>query len=156
MSGFIPNLRRWHPIPLDSIKKSIPPPGIEFSRIVNSAQITERRPVLCKVVAKDHERVALAERLDVYQIPYLAANITITRRDRASILVEGVLSAQIKDGEELDPYDVTCDFDTLILDNSVGSGVSFEEATDYDDEIGPSGDLDIGEITTQYLSMELF
>ena len=141
---------------IDVSKSGIPPTEVEFSRIVNAAQVTGRRPVLCKIIAKEKEQAALAERLDVYQIPYLAANITVTRTDRASILVEGVLVAKIKDGEELDPYDVNCDFDTLVLDNSAGTGISFEEATDYDDEIGPSGDLDIGEITAQYLSMELF
>ena len=155
-TGFLIPPRRWTSVVRDLSQSSIPSSEVEFSRIVNSAQVTERRPVLCKIIAKEHERVALAERLDVYRIPYLAANITITRKDQASILVEGVLAAQIKDGEELDPYDVNCDFDTLVLDNSSGAGISFEEATDYDDEIGPSGDLDIGEITAQYLSMELF
>ena len=156
VTSFILPPKRWPSIILDLSKGSITPHDVEFCRIVNSAQITERRPVLCKIIAKEHERMALAERLDVYQIPYLAANITITRKDQASVMVEGVLAAQIKDGEELDPYYVNCDFDTLVLDNSAGAGISFEEATDYDDEIGPSGDLDIGEITAQYLSMELF
>jgi hypothetical protein len=36
------------------------------------------------------------------------------------------------------------------------SSTKFEEAMDYDDEIGTDGDIDIGEIASQYLSLELF
>ena len=35
-------------------------------------------------------------------------------------------------------------------------GVSFEEATDYDDQVNENGDIDIGEIASQYLCLELF
>lgn len=135
-------------------KKNLTPPP-EFSRIVPAAQVTERRPVLCKILAKEPERKGLAERFDVFQIGYFAANITVTRTDSASLLVEGKIEAHIKDGELLEPFIVKADFDTLVLDGSAG-GVSFEEATDYDEEIGPGGELDIGEIAAQYLSMELF
>ena len=54
---------------------------------------------------------------------------------------------------------IESDFDTLLLDNlsdsSIESRISIEDATDYDEEIGPNGEIDIGEIASQYLSMEL-
>jgi hypothetical protein len=112
--------------------------------------------VLCKIIAKEHERKGLAERFDIHQITYLAANVTITRTEVASLLVEGVFEAHIKDGEELDAFVVNSEFDTLILDGATANKISFEENTDYDDEVGENGELDIGEITAQYLSMELF
>jgi hypothetical protein len=43
-------------------------------------QIPERRPVLCKLLAKDNERTALALRFDIPEITYFAANVTISRR----------------------------------------------------------------------------
>ena len=39
---------------------------------------------------------------------------------------------------------------------TAASSTKFEEAMDYDDEIGTDGDIDIGEIASQYLSLELF
>jgi hypothetical protein len=45
-------------------------------------------------------------------------------------------------------------FDTLILDRS-DNGLSIEEATEYDDQVGEGGEIDIGEIASQYLSLEI-
>jgi hypothetical protein len=81
-------------------KKSLAPPN-EFSRVIQAGQVTERRPVLCKIVAKEPERKGLAVRFDIYEIVHLAANITVTRQDAVSLLVEGTFEAQIKDGAEL-------------------------------------------------------
>eukprot|EP01041_Mallomonas_annulata_P014632 gene14632-31136_t len=128
----------------------------EFSRILNIANIPARRPVLCKILAKDTELQALARRLDTYSVQYLAANVTVQRENPSAILVEGSFEAYIKDGEFLDAERVQYDFETLLLDTSGDGAVSFEEATEYDDEVPPSGDVDIGEIVTQYLSLELF
>ena len=36
------------------------------------------------------------------------------------------------------------------------SGVSFDEEMDYDDEVDSQGNIDLGEISSQYLSLELF
>lgn len=35
-------------------------------------------------------------------------------------------------------------------------GASFDEEMDYDDEVDKNGNIDIGEIASQYLSLELF
>ena len=96
-------------------------------------------------------------RLDLPQILYLSANVTLVRDDAVSITVTGNLEAHIKSGEYLDPEIIISDFDTLILDTSTGNaGISIEEATDYDDEVSPTGEIDVGEIVSQYLSLELF
>jgi hypothetical protein len=35
-------------------------------------------------------------------------------------------------------------------------GASFDEEMDYDDEVDKNGNIDLGEIASQYLSLELF
>ena len=36
------------------------------------------------------------------------------------------------------------------------AGVTIEEATDFDDEVDSNGDIDLGEIAAQYLSLEYY
>lgn len=40
--------------------------------------------------------------------------------------------------------------------NNTYTGVSFDTDMDYDDEVDSNGDIDIGEIAAQYLSLEIF
>ena len=204
---------------LHAAKKNKGPVGPEFSRVLNVGQIPGRRPVLCKLLAKESERAGLAERFDIPELTYFAANVTVSRRDAGSLVVTGDIEAHIKGGELMEPEVIESDFETLLLDNTVRptrwrrrrrcypllcltpfclfqgsvSGVSFEEAMDYDDEVGqvthththtlrapgdpslpaaPSapdrpplslahgtgqdGNIDLGEIAAQYLSLELF
>ena len=87
-------------------KKKSAPVGPEFSRVLNvaqvrwqkkiktvngygwvslifsigqmkSCQVPERRPVLCKLLAKEKEREGLAERFDIPELLYFAANVTV-------------------------------------------------------------------------------
>ena len=112
---------------------------------------------MCKLLAKETERVALAQRFDIPDLVFLGANVTMSRDDPMSITVTGTLEARIKAGEFLDAETIVCDFDTLILDNQEGKGgMSIEDATDFDEEVGADGSIDIGEIVAQYLCMELF
>ena len=56
----------------------------------------------------------------------------------------------------MDPDVISSDFDTLILDDSSGTaGMALEDALDYDDEV-VNGEIDLGEIVAQYLSLEQF
>ena len=76
----------------------------------------------------------------------------------SSILVEGSLKASISNGELFPIETYECDFDTRLLDNGSAALAKFkiEDALDMDDEVAPNGDIDIGEIVSQYLSLELF
>ena len=67
----------------------------------------------------------------------------------------GRLEARLKSGEFLDVEVLKADIDTIILDNTEG-GINLEDATDFDDEVGENGEIDIGEIVAQYLSLEIF
>lgn len=131
----------------------------EFSRTLNVGSVPERRPVLCKLLAKPAERAGLAERFDIPELSYFAANVTVRRQDPYTILVEGTIEAHIQAAASLPPQELVGTFDTLVLD-TVSSGaagsMSFDDATDYDEEIQKNGDLDIGEIAAQYFYLELF
>ena len=67
----------------------------------------------------------------------------------------GKLVARLKSGEYLNEEVLEADIDTVILDNTDDS-ITFQEATEFDDEVGENGEIDIGEIVAQYLSMEVF
>ena len=67
----------------------------------------------------------------------------------------GRLEARLRSGEYLDVEVLKADIDTVILDNTEDK-ISLEDATDFDDEVGEDGEIDIGEIVAQYFSMEVF
>ena len=128
----------------------------EFSRIVNVGSLPSRRAVLCKLLAKDSERRGLALRFKLYQIPYFSANVTLERQSKSEILVNGKIEAHIKYSEIVDDEVVEVDFESLVLDNHGSStGPSLEDAVDYDDEVDARGDIDVGELSAQYLALEL-
>lgn len=141
-------------------KKPKPAPArAEFSRVINVASVPDKRAVLCKLLAKPAERAGLALRFDLPELSYFAANVTVRRRDPYSLLIEGSIDAHITASTLLPPQEIKAEFDTLVLDNLTSgkvSGLTFEDATDYDEEIGSNGDIDIGEIAAQYFSLELF
>ena len=43
-----------------------------------------------------------------------------------------------------------------LLYNNNSTGISFDEEMDYDDEVDKNGNIDLGEIAAQYLSLEMF
>ena len=133
------------------------PPSPEFSRVLNLNAIPERKPVLCRLLASELECAALAGRYEVPEIIKFGANVTISREmNGIGLLVEGDFCVEIGSGSELLPTtDIRGHFDTNLLINVDGS-LSFDEATDYDDEVDESGDIDIGEIAAQYFGIEMF
>ena len=52
--------------------------------------------VLCKLLAKEQERVLVAERFDIPELLYFASNVTLSRSDAVTILVEGTIEAHIR------------------------------------------------------------
>ena len=127
----------------------------EFSRLLNVAQVPQMRPVLCRLLAKPEERLGLSKRFDIPELTYFASNVTVRWQDSASLLVTGRFEARLKSGELLDEEVYSNDFESLIL-NAAGSSVSIDEATDYDEAVDANGDIDLGEISSQYLALELF
>ena len=152
------NERNSHVMNAKKKKKRKPIPLVpEFSRVLNTGQIPRDRPIMCRLLARDKEREGLAERFDMPEITYFSANVTAKRADRSSILVQGNLEAHIKAGKLLRTDSIVTTFETMLLDNTgVGIALSLEDATEYDDQVDENGDIDIGEIASQYLSLELF
>ena len=152
------NDKNLHVLNAKKKKKRKPIPLVpEFSRVLNTGQIPRDRPVMCRLLARDKEREGLAERFDMPEITYFSANVTAKRADRTSILVQGNLEAHIKAGKLLRTDSIVTTFETMLLDNTgVGIALSLEDATEYDDQVDENGDIDIGEIASQYLSLELF
>ena len=73
----------------------------------------------CRLLAKPAELLLLQERLDIPDLVYLAANVTVSRRDSVSVLVEGRLEARLSAGAVLSATElVRAEFDTVLLDNS--------------------------------------
>ena len=71
-------------------------------------------------------------------------------------MVEGDFHVEIGSGSDLLPTtNVDGKFDTNLLINVDGS-LSFDDATDYDDEVDETGNIDIGEIAAQYFGIEMF
>ena len=141
----------------DSSSRILRPVRPEFSRIINAGQIQSRKPVICKILAKQRELELLAVRLEVPGLSYFAANITLSRKDITSIDITGTIAATVYNGDIFPADYVVGEFDTIILDNSsISDKISIEDAVDYDDEVGANGDIDIGEIAAQYLSLEVF
>lgn len=118
--------------------------------------MTEKRPVLCKLVAKENERKALCNRFDLPNLAYFAANVTVSKTGIATVLVEGTLEALITSPIMEEGQRIITAFETVLL-NNIGASekLSFDDNTDYDDEINANGDVDVGEIASQYLGMEL-
>lgn len=151
---------------VEAVKSSAGPSAPEFSRPLNVAQIPKKKPVLCRLRANEEERVDLALRFELQELSYLAANVTLSRKDEMSIEVKGNLEAHIRttivstEDEEESIYEtdtVEAEFDTLILNTyDSGKDISLEDEPDYDDEVGPGGEIDVGEIVSQYLALELF
>ena len=129
----------------------------EFSRVLNVNQVPDSRPVLCRLVAKEKERIGLQERFDLPTIAYFSANVTASRPDASSVLIEGSLEAHIKVAKAAKLHRIRTDFDTMLLDTTgrAGADMKIEESMEYDDEVSVDGTIDIGEIASQYLSLEM-
>lgn len=128
----------------------------EFSRIVNVAQVSLNREVSCRLLAKEAERIRLAQRFGIADLSYFAANVTIYRESQTAVLVSGSLEARVPLPVSHEPQALNAQFDTKLLFAGLGpEALRIEDAVDYDDEVKSNGDIDVGEIAAQYLSLEL-
>lgn len=179
---------------VESPKKEV----VEFSRIVNVAQIPKKKAILCRLLAKPEELQAIGKRLKLPELTRFSANMTLSWKDSQSIAIQGSFAAHFQsttvnveaESAEDNGTNTVDDADGLlsgVLDGatddempSTGSGgammsnvegdietlllcnvdnptpIDFDDAEDFDDEVDASGNIDIGEIATQYLAMELW
>ncbi len=99
----------------------------------------------------------LAKRFNIQEVVYFSSNITLNRIDVNSIIVNGNYSAGVKLSDLSKANLINGFFETVLLDNSISTvKIKYEDAKDYDDQVGSNGDIDIGEISSQYLGLEIF
>lgn len=138
-------------------KSNIDAVGPEFSRVINVAQISPLKPISCRLLARPEERAGLSLRFDVPELAYFASNVTLARSEEYSIRITGQFEGRVNYGKLSSVDSITGEFETLLLNNAEGSGsgMRLDDAEDYDDEVGAGGNIDIGEISAQYFSLEL-
>lgn len=148
---------RSYVAPILAKKSNIDVVGPEFSRIINVAQISPLKSTSCRLLAKPEERAGLARRFDVPDIAYFASNVTLARTEEYSVRITGTFEGRVNYGKLSGMETITGEFETLLLNNAEGSssGMRIDDAEDYDDEVGAGGNIDIGEISAQYFSLEL-
>eukprot|EP01039_Chlorochromonas_danica_P006219 gene6219-6857_t len=142
-----------------SSSSNLPKP--EFSRPLNIAQIPLKRPVLCRILAKESERQALAHRLDLSGLSHFSANVTVGWQDlqRTTLFIEGTIEAHMSAEMIQEDEVIKVKFDSTVYNGrggGEGEGEEEEEVEhDCDEEVDSQGNIDIGEIASQYLAMEL-
>jgi hypothetical protein len=128
---------------------------------MKSSAVPSGRSVVCKLLAKEEEKKALSTRIKVVGIEYFSANITLTREPKHyhNILITGSIKALMFHGMYESKgvkrfQTIETSFDTKLLDTANANGLTFENEMDCDDEI-VDGVIDVGEIASQYLCMEI-
>lgn len=129
----------------------------ELSRPVNVASIPKRTPALCRIQAKEEELQALSDRLDLAGLVYFAANVTMQWQDTYTVQVKGSIEGHLVSKVLTEKEILKCDFSSKLLSNGGAvSPRSMGDHEEYDEEVDPDGNIDIGEIVTQYFAMELY
>ncbi|GJL84945.1 MAG: hypothetical protein DHS20C02_07200 [Micavibrio sp.] len=153
-------------------KDQAPPP--EWSHLIDSEEV-EAKPQKLSISADEEERGLLAKRLDVFSIDSLKAELTVVREKGSMVVhVKGVLKAQITQScvVTTDPVisEIEESFKAWFADPE--QAVSFAKArrdklieagqgelpilSEADDpEPIIEGQIDLGELVTQYLSLSI-
>lgn len=129
---------------------------IPFSRPIHLKRLN-RKGSLCKIIAKPKECIDLAERLDIFAVHYLVANVSLVIPSPNDVLISGTFQSKICWGLFQDNSTISSSFKSVLLNNldpDIPKKV-FMDHPEYDDEISSTGIVDVGEIVSQYLSLEL-
>ena len=131
----------------------------EFSRIIKiEDNLLEKK---FQIKADESELKALAKRFEVYKIKFLHADYIITHK--TDILGAYILSLSVQSnvtkfmiGEKEENISIDDKFDIILLDESMARN-NYDQLKDYDIEIFDQNmQVDVGEITAQYLSLCIF
>lgn len=145
------------------LSKAMPLPTYihpEFSRVINIAQIPTTNGAHCRLLASQKEREALGKRFHIDDdLLFFSVNMTLLRTKTTTVLVNGTLIAHVLSEFDKNLNVIKADFETKLLCNNNDatslSALRFADEEEFDDEVGPTGDIDIGEIAANYLSLEL-
>ncbi len=137
----------------------------EFSRLIAIEGIIPDKGRREHVEASKEECAALAKRFDLKSLSGLKANLTILRVSEGNIIrVEGDIEAEVVQTCVVSlqgvPAEIKAHFDTYFTEDGK-EGFEHEEllaaeiTEDAPDMVINGGMLDLGELTAQYLSLEL-
>ncbi len=130
----------------------------EFSRIIGVSDISSQRPTLCRLIAKEPERLALQKRYNIHAINYLKANVTVEHKTTSIVQVSGNLCGEVfwsrLSQDKNKPIKVEKSFQTTLLNNYRKFNPIMFKHCGCDDEVDKLGKIDIGEIVAQYFYLQ--
>jgi uncharacterized metal-binding protein YceD (DUF177 family) len=135
----------------------------EFSRLIAIEGITPDKVRKEAIEASEAECAALAKRFDLRELSHLKAKLNIRRVSGGSaVRVEGNFEADVVQTCVVSLQDVhgrvEGHFDTFFSEEAEDTGAELDITID-DDETSPEmitkGNIDLGEVVAQYLSLEL-
>jgi uncharacterized metal-binding protein YceD (DUF177 family) len=137
----------------------------EFSRLIAVEGIIPDKVRRESIEATEEECVALAQRFDLKSLSGLKAKLNILRiADSNIVKVDGVIEAEVIQTCVVSlqgvPSEIQSHFDTYFTEEGK-EGFEDEELLDialedeFPDMVMRDGQLDLGELTAQYLSLEL-
>lgn len=139
----------------------------EFSRVLAVEGLTPDKVRKETVEANAKECAALAKRFDLRELSNFKADLRIRRVEGGDVVrLEGKLSADVVQTCVISLQDVHAhidgEFDTFLAEGGKHTAKKFGDEADFgidDDDTAPevihNGQLDLGEIVAQYLSVEL-
>ena len=139
----------------------------EFSRLIAIEGITPDKVRKETIEANAKECAALAERFDLRELSNLKADLRIRRVEGGDVVrLEGKITADVVQTCVVSLQDVYAhidgEFDTFLAEQPKHAAKKFGDEADLgidDDDSAPEiiahGQLDLGEIVAQYLSVEL-
>lgn len=133
--------------------RDIPPKF--FSRVIQSASVLEGKQSFCRLIASKSECESLSSFYQLANITSFESWLYLTRRKYVDIEIVGNFSVKLSRSILYPDRNISSDFDTKLLDSSCGIKKSFANEADYDDEISSDGTIDVGDISAQYLIMNL-
>ena len=140
---------------------TIPP---EFSRLIAIESIIPDKAACQHIVASEKECAALAKRFDLQSLSGLKAKLTILRVSEGNIIrVEGDIEAEAVQTCVVSlqgvPAKIKAHFDTYFTEDGKEGFDNKQPSIEVDEELPDmminDGMLDLGELTAQYLSLEL-
>lgn len=136
----------------------------ELSRLLSIEGIVPDKTREEVITATPEECAALAERLDLRELESLTAKLSIRRVSGGSVLrVAGHIDAEVVQScvvSLLDvPSTISADFETFFTQDNEADNHAKELSFTAEDEDSPemivNGMIDLGEVVTQYLSLNL-
>ena len=135
----------------------------EFSRPVRMGDVSETQPMNKSIEAKPNELKALAKRFEILEVKNLVADLTLTRQMAGRMVsVKGKLSADVMQEciVTLEPLEDHLEgtFEAFFTDIKPPTPIASEvELKDEDEapEFVKDGIIDVGEVSAQFMALEI-